>query len=311
MPLREMLPVGRGCAQWRAWGTVARIVVTEPSALDRATGIVRAEMAAVDAACSRFRTDSETARLAVAGGRPVRVSPLLRDLVDAALCAAEATNGDVDPTLGRALCALGYDRDFAGISVVDGRHRVTAVTPVSWRDIVLDDDLLTIPAGCELDLGATAKAWTADRCAARIAAECGCGVLVALGGDIATAGAASLGWEILISDGPDEPAETVVLPDGAALATSSTISRSWRRSERTVHHILDPRTSQPAPRVWRTASAAAFSCLRANALSTAAVVRGAAAVGWLHQVGAPARLVAADRSVLHLAGWPSASEAAA
>ena len=59
MPLVERLPIGTGCAQWSAWGTVARIVVTDPARLDAATDLVRAELAAVDEACSRFRTDSE------------------------------------------------------------------------------------------------------------------------------------------------------------------------------------------------------------------------------------------------------------
>ena len=47
-------------------------------------------------------------------GTPVAVSPLLLEAVEAALRAARITDGDVDPTIGEALIAQGYDRDFDG-----------------------------------------------------------------------------------------------------------------------------------------------------------------------------------------------------
>jgi thiamine biosynthesis lipoprotein len=163
---------------------------------------------------------------------------------------------------------------------------------------------LTVPTGVLLDLGATAKAVTADRAAARVTAELGAGVLVALGGDIATAGPGpDGGWRVLVQDRPGDPQCIVRLPAGAALATSSTVARTWGRPGELLHHILDPRTGRPAPRVWRTVSVAAFTCLRASTLSTAAVVRGHAAPDVLS--GVPARLVTADLDVLLLGGWPA------
>jgi FAD:protein FMN transferase len=114
-----------------------------------------------------------------------------------------------------------------------------------------------------LDLGATGKAYAADRCAARVAADRGVGVLVSLGGDIATAGPApDGGWRVLVQDGPGEPSCVVGLPSGTALATSSTRSRRWGTS---LHHILDPRTCRPAEPLWRTVSVRAADCVTANA----------------------------------------------
>jgi thiamine biosynthesis lipoprotein len=300
MPLVETLPVGEDTAQWELWGTVARIVVTDPATLAEATTIVRAEVAAVDAACSRFRADSELSA-ACRAGAPVTVSPLLADLVEAALDAARQSGGAVDPTVGAALCGLGYDRDFAAIT---GRHVAPAVrvfpTP-DWRAVRLRERRLTVPPGVLLDLGATAKAVAADRAAALVARRLGTGVLVALGGDIATAGPApGGGWSVRVEDRPGDPRCTVRLPAGAALATSSTAGRTWGEL---LHHILDPRTGRPAPTVWRTVSVAAFSCLRANTLSTAAMVRGHAAPSLLANV--PSRLVTPDLDVLCLGGWPS------
>ena len=303
MPLVETLPVGADTRQWSVWGTVARIVVTDAARLAEAADLVAAELAAVDQACSRFRTDSEL-NAACRANRPVQVSPLLADLVSAALDAARQTAGAVDPTVGAALCALGYDRDFAALT---GRRVAPAVqvfpTP-DWRAVRLRGRELTVGYGVLLDLGATAKAVAADRAAALVARRLGIGVLVALGGDIATAGPApDGGWRVLVRDRPGDPECTVCLPAGAALATSSTVGRTWGRTGELLHHILDPRTGRPAAAVWRTVSVAAYSCLRANTLSTAAIVRGPAAPTLL--AGIPARLVTPDLDVLRLGGWPA------
>jgi FAD:protein FMN transferase len=306
MPLVETLPLGTGCAQWALWGTTARIVVTDPDQLDAATDLIRAELAAVERACSRFRPDSEIEALSRRAGLPARVSPRLAALVTAALHAAYDTDGDVDPTLAAPMAALGYDRDFATLAVHSGIEAPLVIVPSTrWEQIRLDGDMLTVPAGARLDLGATGKAWAADRCADLVATRCDTGVLVALGGDIATAGPAPEGWDILVQDGPQEPACTVTLPAGAAIATSSTISRSWQRGSRVMHHILDPRSGYPAERTWRTVSVVSGSCVRANTLSTAAIVRGVRALSWLAGLDAPARLVAQEGSVTTRGGWPA------
>ncbi|HEY0531414.1 MAG TPA: FAD:protein FMN transferase [Actinoplanes sp.] len=300
MPLIEALPVRGDTAQWPVWGTVARIVVTDPAAVEEAATIARAELAAVDAACSRFRDDSELSVACRSGGRPVTVSPLLADLISDALMVAEVTDGDVDPTVGAALRALGYDRDFAQITgrVVAPAVRVFPVP--DYRAVHLRGVELTVPDGVLLDLGATAKAAAADRIASLIALRLSVGVLVALGGDIATAGPAPAdGWQVLVQDRPGDPADTVKLPAGAALATSSTAGHTWGPL---LHHIVDPRTGRPAARIWRTVSVAASSCLQANALSTAAIVRGRGAYDLLD--GVPSRLVTPSLDVQRLGGWP-------
>jgi len=309
-------------ASWRALGTLVQLVVTEPHALAEARRLLEADLAAVDLACSRFRADSEICTLrAVRGPRATRgpqatvsqqVSPLLAEAIAVALRAAELTDGDVDPTVGAAMSAVGYDRDFEEIQHAGQTEQpVTVRTVPGWREIRLDGRTLTMPEGVQLDLGATAKAWAADRSAARIARQAGCGVLVSLGGDIAVAGSAPEGgWRIRVQDvtgSPDEPPEgpyaLVAIRDGG-LATSSTRARRWQRGGDVLHHILDPRTGLPAEPVWRTVSVAAGTCADANAASTAAVIRGRAALGWLAKLGLPSRLVDATGAVFTVAGWP-------
>jgi len=87
------------------------------------------------------------------------------------------------------------------------------------------------------------------------------------------------------------------------LATSGVHVRRWRLGSARVHHILDPRTGLPASTCWRTVSTTAATCVQANAASTAAMVLGEQAVGWLEQLGLPARLVRDDGTVAYTAGW--------
>lgn len=292
-------------SQWERWSTTMHVVVTDPASLRLAREEVDAELDAVEVAASRFRPDSEVNALARSSGRPTVVSESLAEMIAAALAAARFTDGDVDPTVGAAMVALGYDRDFAELD--PARPRAAAITvPATWSMIMLDGHVVTVPEGVLLDLGATAKAIAADRCAARVQRATGSGVLINLGGDIATAGPAPAGgWQILVQDSDDDPACAVAMPSGAALATSSTVRRRWRRGGDLVHHILDPRTGLSADPVWRSVTVAADTCVDANTLSTAAVIRGWGALGWIGALGFPARFVDSDRMVHTVGRWPA------
>jgi len=304
-----------GARTFQALGTFATVLVTDPDALDSAHDLLAAELAAIDAACSRFRPDSELWRVNRARGRPVPISALLADALAVALAAAEVTDGDVDPTCGLSLVRLGYDRDFALARLRTGRLRRPPVPAAGWRRVELDQDRrqVTIPAGVMLDLGATAKALAADRAAAAIQDATSCGVLVNLGGDIAVAGDPPAdGWRVGIAGdvGFDartadiEHGQVVMIWDGG-LATSSTSARAWRRDGTDLHHIIVPATGRPADSCWRTVSVAAASCVGANIASTTAIIRSEPAVRWLDGLHLPARLIRHDGSTVTVGGWPA------
>lgn len=302
---------------WSVWGCAAELSVTEPGTIEHAERIVRAELAAVDAACSRFRPDSELSMLARAGGRPTSISPTLHAFLEAALSAARLTGGDVDPTVGSALVHLGYDRDFADLGptvpscdeIESAIGRTGFVTESDWSMVTLGEDHVTIPDGVGLDLGATAKALTADRCARAVHDELGTGVLVSLGGDIATSGPyPDDGWRIEVCDGDGEPSTVVVIGSDTGVATSSTLRRRWMHEGQMLHHILDPQLARPAEPYWRTVTVIASSALTANTVSTACIVRGPAATAWLDRIGLPARSVAADGTIIHSGHWPDDGE---
>jgi thiamine biosynthesis lipoprotein len=275
---------------------------------------VERTVAAFDLACSRFRDDSEISKLNRAGGSPFRAGPVLLDATRAALSAARMTDGDVDPTIGQALIALGYDRDFAQLGERKPRSRPAIAPAPGWRAIEVDcaAGTIRVPRGVSLDLGASAKALAADRAAAGACAEAACGVLVSFGGDIALAGPApGQGWPVRVTDDHRAalraPGQSILLRAGA-LATSSTTVRRWDANGGPVHHLLDPRTGRPTRGPWRTVTVAAASCVDANAASTAAIIRGERALDWLRSLRLPSRLVSVDGRAVHVAQWPRDGE---
>jgi len=293
-----------------ALGTTAQVTVASSELPEIALGIVADELKSFDETCSRFRTDSEIAWVHGAEGRPVHVSPLLLEALDVAVQAAANTDGAVDPTVGSALRGLGWDLDFSQVSSRAGPTRIVVSPAAGWQTIRIDRQrrMVQIPAGVEIDLGSTAKALAADRCASKVHEAVGVGVLVALGGDLAMAGRApEHGWVVRVTDdhrsGESADGQTVTL-GGGGLATSSTTVRRWRAGGSELHHIVDPRTGLPVKEVWRTATVAAATCVEANTASTVALVRGADAPPWLAELGLAARLVGPDGSVLRVGAWP-------
>lgn len=315
----ERYAAERGLAQqhWRALGTSAHLVVTAPEQLEEARRAVEDVLARIDLAASRFRDDSEIAAVNTANGQWRDVSPLLCQALRVALDAAEWTGGLVDPTVGAALIDLGYDRTFTLVPP-DGPAAVVRIRDVpGWQHVELDEaaSRVRIPAGTVIDLGATAKGLAADLASEAAAEAAGCGVLVSLGGDISVAGPTPTeGWAVTVGDTSDldaavgtEPEQTIVIRSGG-LATSSIRARRWRRGGSEVHHLVDPRVGLPAQGTLRTVSVTASTCTLANAASTAATILGGQAASWLTERGLPARLVALDGSVRHIAGWPSEGE---
>lgn len=298
---------------FEAFGGLAVVAVADAAALEAARGAVEKVVADFDLACSRFRDDSELAAVNRAAGKWVGVSPLFFEAMSAAIRAAELTDGDVDPTVGQALIALGYDRDFDQLADRPNGGRSIASVP-GWRTLQTDQasGAVRVSSGVRLDLGATAKALAADHAAAAARASAGCGVLVSLSGDLAVAGTPPAGgWPVRVTDDhrarTDAPGQWITVRSGG-LATSSTTVRRWATDSGPAHHLVDPATGRPARGPWRTVSVTSNSCLDANIASTAAIIRGARAEQWLEDLRLPSRLVSVSGHARHVAGWPEESD---
>ena len=297
---------------FRAIGTTATVVVQQPADAEPAVRVLTAELAAIDLACSRFRQDSELQLLHANAGRTVGVSALLFEALSVAWVGAELTGGAVDPTVGNAIAALGYDADLREVRARAAGPPRALGHVAGYHHVQLNarDRTVRIPRGVRLDLGSSAKALAADRAVARIADRIGAGALVSLGGDVAVAGPPpAAGWPIGIarrSSTPLDQVDQVVAIGQGGLASSGTSARTWTAGDREVHHIIDPRSGDCVEPYWSVVSATGSSCVEANLVTTAAIVWGARALHELnrHRFAQAVRLVRADGAVFSLHGWP-------
>jgi thiamine biosynthesis lipoprotein len=295
---------------FRAIGTTATVVVQDTDVADEAARLLAADLEEIDLACSRFRPDSELQTVHAHAGATVQVGPLLFEALRVAVDAAERTGGAVDPTIGNAIAALGYDVDLDEVLTRPAGPAPALGSVAGYAHVQLNpaDRTVRIPRGVRLDLGSTAKALAADRSAARIAQAVGSGVLVSLGGDVAVAGGPPAGgWAVGIARESSASAgavDQVVAITRGGLASSATAVRAWKAGDREVHHILDPQTGDSVPLYWVLVSAAAASCVEANVVTTAAVVWGPEALAKLAGFDQSVRLVRADGEVFSVNGWP-------
>jgi FAD:protein FMN transferase len=292
--------------RFEIWGLSGSLATEHEGQMDDATKRLWYWLDAVDAACNRFRDDSELSRLNASHGETTSISLTLELALEAALRAAGATGDMVDPTVLPALLALGYDRDFDELAHSDAILEQVAVPAMgpSAIHLNLEEHTVMLDPPCRLDLGASAKALVVDLIADDVA-EFG-GVVVELGGDVAVRGEGPDGpWAIAVSDAlvitGDEP--RISLRHGG-IATSSTASRTWRVGERVVNHIVDPRTGRCARGLYSTASVSASDCVLANAFATAALLWNEDASYHIAQAGWSARLVRRDGSLEFVGGWP-------
>jgi len=290
-------------------GTTNTVVVDEGSALPAAMAIVQGHVREIDRVCSRFNSDSELSRLNRMAGRGlVELSPLLEEAIVAAIQAAEMTEGLVDLTVGRCVEEAGYTVTFRDVPQDGPALELCVQRVLGWRALDYDPVAHTvrIPAGVAIDLGASGKAWAADRAATAVADSLGVAVAVDCGGDIAVRGPVpDGGWPMRVcAKVGDGAGQDITVYDGG-LATSGTTVRRWRRGGVELHHIIDPSTGLPARTPWVMVSVAAATCVEANAAATAALIMGERGSGWLDGLDLPARLVDVDGDVHYAGGWSS------
>jgi FAD:protein FMN transferase len=257
-------------------------------------GATRSELVSVrdlfeswDGVFSRFRPDSELNRVNRPTTQAIAVSPLFARAVRAALDAAAATSGLVDPTLGVAIEAAGYDRDFSLLHSDPGPPGTTAAG--RWRTVRLTGLLLAKPRSVQLDLNGVVKALAVDEALRLIDGD----AFVSAGGDLAMRG----GTTVALPDG------SIVSVDAGGLATSGTEKRRWLRGGKLQHHLLDPRTGRPARSRWTAVTVAAGSCLAADVAAKAAFLLSDDGPAWLDKRGLPGRFHEGEELVLSRA-WP-------
>jgi thiamine biosynthesis lipoprotein len=206
---------------------------------------------------SRFLPHSELSALNRSAGEWVRVSDELMDMLQLSMRYHNETRGIFDPSILPDLKQAGYDRSMDIIRTYGATTNLPASDRTSrpaFRQTGFDlaDNLIRIPSGMEIDLGGIAKGWIVKK-AAELLHTYTDACAVSAGGDIQFIGQPSDGfdWDIYLED----PRDTVQMlaqmhVASGGVATSSVMKRKWMQGEQIRHHLIDPRTGQPAQTEW-------------------------------------------------------------
>ena len=226
---------------------------------------------------STWISSSELSQVnASAGIKPVHVSPETLTVVQRAMQAAEMTDGGFNIAIGPAVEAW---------SVTDGRHipadsELDALRPlVDLQAVHVDARAQTIyldKAGMRIDVGGIGKGYAADRAVDALQKAGADAGAVALSGDIKTFGRLPGGKKFPV--GIQHPRidgsvlAWIELQD-EAISTAGDYERFFERNGVRYHHILDPRTLQPARRC-QSVTVVARESIWADGLDTGIFVMG-------------------------------------
>lgn len=237
---------------------------------------------------SRFRSESELSHLNRSAGMPVQVSQTFWEVFQAACSAEKASGGLVTATVLDALISAGYDRSFDLLPAerisapVSGWHSSGSLNEIDANPLTRT---IVLPVDMQLDFGGVAKGWAAQQ-AAMLLSACG-PALVSAGGDIAVSAAQTSGelWPVTIEN-PFHIGEFLgtLMLGACGVATSGTDYRRWKQGGHWSHHIIDPRSGQPAQTDVVSATVIAPNALQAEMAAKAALISGSEhGLAWIEE----------------------------
>jgi len=235
---------------------------------------------------SRFRPDSELSQLNKSAGWPMKVSQTLWDVFQCAQTAEKDSQGLVRASVLDALLMAGYDRSFDQMQPENIQTRVSTWNEVASLDEISSDQVektICLPADTHLDFGGVAKGWAANQAANRLSNHGS--ALVSAGGDIAISAKLPNAeqWPVSIDD-PLKSGEIIatLMLGACGVATSGTDHRRWKQGGRLNHHIIDPRSGQPAQTDLISATVIAPTATLAEmAAKTVMILGSQAGMAWV------------------------------
>lgn len=264
--------------QFRAMNTDILLAVEEQAGSERLLHEARSHIQDFERRFSRFLPDSELSRLNGSAGHWVSVSDDLLDLLVLARAYYEETGGLFDPSVLPDLKRAGYD---ASLEIVQQRDAAPSAGSrrerVPFAALEIDTTLqqVKLPQGMEIDLGGIGKGWIVQQVAQRLGRERA--AAVSAGGDIFFAGLPASGqrWRVEIEDplAPERTAAVLKVGEGAVV-TSSVSKRTWSQGGQQRHHIIDPRTGEPAQTQWLSVTVVAARADLAEAYAKALLIGG-------------------------------------
>jgi thiamine biosynthesis lipoprotein len=228
---------------------------------------------------SRFKSGSELSRLNRSAGQPTEVSPQMYRNIERAVELAIKTDGLFNPLVLPAVQSAGYAGSWPEVAKVEPGLDMRGRSLAKATDIVLADDHITLPANSALDSGGFGKGMLLDELTELIGDQV-LGYCCSLGGDIVCAGydLDNQLWSIGIEDVArhGQQVRSIFNKGGSrlAVATSGTTMRRGVSGGRAWHHIIDPRTGEPAKTDLLAATVATSSAVEADVYAKCVVILG-------------------------------------
>jgi thiamine biosynthesis lipoprotein len=264
--------------RWRAMGTDVHVIVVGGSDPDALVGRAVARIEELESRWSRFRPESEVSALNAAAGQWVTVSGDTVRLVERAIEAWRLTGGAVDATVLGAVIDAGYDRSFDDIAGTDRPSVPSRALLLACTDIEIDRPAgaVRLPEGTGFDPGGIGKGLAADVVTAEMSEAGASGVCVNMGGDLRVWGEGPDGeaWTIEVEHPWLQEAMMLVGLAHGAIATSTTLRRTWRMDGERRHHLIDPATGEPSDTDLNQATVIAPEAWMAEVLAKAVLLRG-------------------------------------
>jgi thiamine biosynthesis lipoprotein len=252
-----------------------------PFRVARGFELARQYIEASEARFSRFLEGSELSQLNRSAGTWFQASPELYTVVAQAMEFFRRTGGLFDPLILPDLRRVGYDRSM-DLLREEGAAPLDPSAPPrprhSFDEAKLDEagQRILLPPGAALDLGGIAKGWIAEQAALVLAGHASpCAVNA--GGDLFVAGlpADDKVWPVALEDPLDPQRNLTTFTVGpGALATSAVTKRSWKQGGIQRHHLIDPRTGEPAVSDWLSVTALAPHAAQAEVYAKALLIAG-------------------------------------
>jgi thiamine biosynthesis lipoprotein len=290
--------------RFRAMGSDCHLVIVggAPDALDAG----RARVDQLEQRWSRFLPGSEISRLNALAGHAVAVSADTVALVERAVEAWRFTGGTFDPTVLGDMLRAGYDRTFDEVRERPGSG--VSDLFVACTDIEIDGDAVRLPEGTGFDPGGIGKGLAADLVVTELMQSGADGVCMNMGGDVRVAGVGPDGasWTVGVEHPRVAVPLVVVGVANGAVATSTTLRRRWEVDGEPRHHLIDPRTGEPALTDLELVTVIGGEAWSAEVLAKAVLIRGGAhPFDLVEGTGAHALVVADDGVVRVSAGFAS------
>lgn len=236
-------------------------------------------LAAVDAAASTYKPDSELSRFNQLReiDTPFALSPVLAPIIEIALEVGKQSAGALDVTIAPLVEAWGFG---PGQARNPSAETVTALrSRVGLSLLQLEGtQLAKHSADVALDLSAIAKGYAVDQIAIALEALGHEHFLVEVGGELRARGARSDGrpWRV----GIEKPlpgvraVERVVALRDMSMATSGDYRNFYEADGQRRSHLIDPRTGRPIEHGLASVTVLHPEAARADAWATAFAVLG-------------------------------------